>query len=160
MKGILLSQGKVALVDDEDYASVAGMRWQAVNIKGSIYACTRMNSKMQYLHRVIMQPTDRQLVDHKDGNGLNNLRSNLRICTDRQNARNSISRRNKSSHFKGVSKTTNGYWKVQICVDGFARRLGTFQNDINAARVYDVTAQHYFGEFAYLNLPLAELPGC
>ena len=101
-----------------------------------------------------MQAPDGMVVDHIDGNSLNNRRSNLRICTPRQNTANRAKTRNGTSRFKGVHFCTRDRkWRAQIGVDGARRFIGDFDDEVEAARAYDRKAAELFGEFAYLNFP-------
>jgi hypothetical protein len=93
-------------------------------------------------------------VDHEDGNGLNNQRSNLRIASPTQNQGNARRRKDNTSGYKGVSwyRRTNK-WKAHIRVDKKLRHLGYFIDLTDAARAYDAAALEHFGEFAHLNFP-------
>lgn len=100
----------------------------------------------------------RTIASHIDGNGLNNQRYNLRICTKQENLRNQKPIRGGSSKFKGVylSKAYPKYgiksvWRANIGKDGKAIFLGGFENEIDAAKAYDRAALKYFGEFARVN---------
>jgi hypothetical protein len=92
------------------------------------------------------------LVDHKDNNGLNNQKYNLRVCTQWQNLRNSTRRSNNTSGFKGVSRFRNK-WISRIRTDEGRICLGTFNTPEEAAIAYDEAALKYHGEFANLNFP-------
>ena len=94
-------------------------------------------------------------VDHINGDKLFNLRSNLRICTNQQNNRNTKSRKGSSSKYKGVSwDARNKKWISQICIgNGTHKKIGRFVCEIEAAKAYDELAKKYHGEFAYLNFP-------
>jgi hypothetical protein len=154
MKEIPLTRGLIALVDDEDFAKVAPYRWTALKApKGRWYAHSRMaGSTWIYLHRFLMNaPPDRQ-VDHKDGDGLNCQRFNMRLATTTQNQQNSG--RRGPTGFKGVSRVA-GRWYVHIKVDGKRlQNFGGYATAEEAARVYDVAATVYHGEFAQLNFPV------
>lgn len=161
MKEIRLTQGKVALVDDADYAYLIGCKWYAINRYGDVWhAYTPVKHTITgkqttlYIHRLIMIATPSQEIDHKNGNGLDNRRSNLRIVTRRQNQQNQRPQRNASSIYKGVSwDKSTGKWIAIIKADGKQYNLGRFRDEIKAATVYDNAARYYFGEFAYLNFP-------
>jgi hypothetical protein len=107
-----------------------------------------------YLHRWLLDAPDGVEVDHRNGNGLDNRRENLRLCTRAQNARNF--RRDsprKSSRFHGVHlRSTDGRWVVVICIEsGEQHYIGTFCNEVEAAIARDVVTVAYHGEFAMLN---------
>lgn len=96
------------------------------------------------------------MIDHKNGNGLDNRRSNLRFCTNAQNQHNqrkwgSRSGKPLSSRYKGVSWHRRGHWRAKIQAQGKRRYLGQFQSEEAAARAYDRAARELHGEFAVLN---------
>jgi hypothetical protein len=157
MKHITLTQGKMALVDDVDYAQLSVHRWRAVNWKGNWYAAriqkVRGHGRLILMHREIMDAPPDMLVDHQNGNGLVNLRSNLRLCTNSQNQAN---RRRLPVHalsvFRGVTYHRGcNRWQAQIKVQGRGIYLGLFNEENAAARAYDAAAAEYFGEFARPN---------
>ena len=150
MKEIPLTQGKVALVDDADYKQLILYRWRVAKQRHTWYAYCRKIS--QYMHRVIMQPPEGFFVDHINHNGLDNQRKNLRLCTTRQNLRNQRKWKAASSRFKGVSwDKVHNCWQSFIWVSGRNKRIGVFENEIEAAKAYDEAAKRYFGIFACLN---------
>jgi hypothetical protein len=156
---ITLSSGHTLQVDDADAAIAAGRSWQAQRGKaGTFYAAAVLveNGKQRkvYLHRLIMQAGPGQRVDHIDGNGLNNRRDNLRICSNAENMRNMrVSPLRGSSIYKGVSwNARRKKWRAYIVHDGRQRNIGYFTNESDAARAYDAAAVKTFGSFANLNL--------
>jgi hypothetical protein len=157
MKEIKLTQGKVAFVDDADFEYFNQFRWCATKTKyGSFYAHRRSNSKGQidylYLHREIMNAKPYEYVDHKDGNGLNCQRANMRICTMWENQGNRVLNRNNSSGFKGVAwKKDREKWRARITKNEKSIHLGYFDHAETAALAYNLAAQKHFGEFAKLN---------
>jgi hypothetical protein len=109
------------------------------------------------MHRQITGAAAGLVVDHIDNDGLNNRRSNLRICTIKQNSRNSRSPGG-ASRYKGVSRDKrHKKWRVKIICNGKRISVGYFANEIKAALAYDEHAKELFGEYAYLNFPDAAL---
>lgn len=100
-----------------------------------------------------MQPQPGFIVDHRDHEGLNNTRTNLRLATRSQNSCNNKKTRGRSSKYKGVSRDKRGYWRAKIHFKGKHIFLGYFDNEIDAARAYDKAAKELHGEFAVLNFP-------
>lgn len=159
MREIPLSRGYVALVDDEDYSrAMAGGPWHANPRGRTVYA--QRNRKRddgswttQSLHGFL---TGLPYVDHRNGDGLDNRRTNLRPSTAAQNAANQRTNATNTAGFKGVQRNrSRGLpWRAQI---GAARKkyhLGLFATPEAAARAYDEAARRLHGEFARLNFPL------
>lgn len=155
--------GYIALVDDEDFDWASGVRWRAMLAgSGRRYAISseRIAGKQALMHREIaarMLGRDKisnQEIDHIDGDPLNNQRSNLRLCSHRQNMRNRRKSRANTSGYMGVSRSF-GKWAADIWV-GKAIHLGRFTQIEEAARVRDEAAKKYHGEFAVLNFPEKE----
>jgi len=92
-------------------------------------------------------------IDHRDNDGLNNCKWNLRVCSRKQNNRNRKTRSRKTSDFKGVDLRAGGRWRAKIRVDGKSIHIGLFATQEEAARAYDVSARKHFGEFACCNFP-------
>jgi len=153
MRTIELTQGKVALVDDEDFHYLSQWTWHASKHGKKYYAentSYRKNKspKITLMHRLILEAKQ---IDHIDGNSLNNQKENLRACNKSQNAANQISRRG-TSKYKGVCWCKrNNKWLAKITVNYKCKHLGYFINEIDAASAYDHAALEYFGEFASLN---------
>ena len=152
--------GLYALVDECDREMVERYTWHPIVSKKpkhtNIYAERRLprggESRGLMMHVEIMQPRDGQQVDHINGDGLDNRRSNLRIATQSQNnANRRISHRN-SSGFKGVSwAKRERRWCASIKIGGKSRGIGYFRDREEAARAYDARALELFGEFALTN---------
>ena len=162
-KQISLTRGYVAIVDDEDYEMLNQWNWRVMISKGTAYAIRHQNNGVgKYasvlMHRQIMDPSKGVMVDHRDGNGLNNQRANLRIATYHENARNRQGyRHNKSTKFKGVSwDSARDRWAAYIRIEGKVRNLGRYLDEVKAAKKYDQVARQYFGEFARENFPESE----
>lgn len=161
MKEIQLTQSKVALVDDEDFEYLNQFKWHARKCGNSFYARKNIgtienaNRGTHLMHRIIMNATDPQIcVDHKDGNGLNNQKSNLRICNHQQNNMNQRHIQNGSSIYKGVCWHKEAKkWVSNIHFNKMIY-LGLFDNETEAAKAYDQKAIELFGEFARLNFAI------
>lgn len=158
MSRIPLTQGKVATVDTQDFARVSKFKWHAVKKPGSFYAARserfRGKKRSVWMHQFILRLYGAQLIDHRNGDGLDNTRKNLRPCSQAENIRNSRKRTPALSKFKGVTwDNIRGVWWARILGGGKRRHLGYFSSQCLAARAYDAAAKKYFGEFAALNFP-------
>lgn len=158
MREIQLSQGKVALVDDEDYEELSKYKWYAYKTPRVYYVrrsetVGRKRQKTILMHRELMKPSKGMYVDHINSDGLDNRRCNLRVCTRQEN--NCNTRKSKgTSKYKGVSRQPRcATWKCQIAKNRVKINVGCFYNEEDAARAYDRAATEYFGQFARLNFP-------
>ena len=151
---ISLTKGKTAIVDDTDYELVCKYTWYAIERFGIWYARGRVNGKFTYMHRFILDAPNTQEVDHIDGDGLNNRRSNIRLASRSQNAMNRGMGIDNKAGFKGVHRTSCNLrpYRATIRVQGKSNHLGYFENPEEAARAYNIAAINNFGEFAKLNL--------
>jgi hypothetical protein len=159
MKEIKLTQGYVALVDDEDYERcMAGPKWCASVSHRTVYAVRNIRKadgtrRLQFLHCFLMGIKG---ADHEDHNGLNCQRYNLRPATNEQNQHNQRLSVANSSGYKGVDwRVRDQKWRARIGVEGKCIHLGLFSNPLAAAWAYDVAAEKYHGEFAYTNGDIA-----
>jgi hypothetical protein len=153
MKEITLTQGKIALIDNEDFEKVSKFKWNANFQHTDWYARSWKNGKRLLMHRFIMGIEDSNiLVDHRNHNTLDNQKTNLRIATKAQNCRNKKHRNNTRSIYSGVSwhKASNK-WIAKICVNYKNIHLGIFDIEGDAAIAYNMAAIQHFGEFANLN---------
>lgn len=153
---IPLTQGQSALVDDADAAAVLAHKWYAQRCRQAFYAARNAHRPdgsrtVLKLHTFL---TGWPLVDHINGNSLDNRRANLRPATNAENMRNRRRQRNNTSGFKGVSfHKAMGKWRAQISLEGRRRHLSYHATVDDAARAYDVAALDLHGEFATLNFP-------
>jgi hypothetical protein len=152
---IYLTHGKVALVDQDDFGWLSAWSWTAMFAKSGWYAVRGGKGKHVRMHRAILgEPLN--IVDHRDGDGLNNTKTNLRVCSNAQNMRNCGLRSTNKSGFKGVFWCTQTQkWVAKICVNYRSMSLGRFDTAEAAARAYDAAALSMHGEFARLNFEVA-----
>lgn len=151
MKKIKLTQNEYALVDDADYEYLNQWKW-CYGARNYAYRGigTETNPRI-WMHRLIMNALVDKEVDHKDGNGINNQRSNLRLCTRMQNARNTH-KINAQSGFKGVyQNSVSDKWFAKITYNNKKHYLGTFSTKEEAAYAYDEAAKQHHKEFASPN---------
>ena len=151
---IFLGSTRHAIVDFDDYDWLSQWRWF---FRCGRYAARRVgaepNSKAIFMHRVLMQTPSEMHTDHINGDGLDNRRCNLRVCTPKQNHQNQRPQlRAKASKYKGVSFCSyTGRWLARCKTDGVAKNLGRYDTPEEAAKAYNVYAANLFGEFACLN---------
>lgn len=155
-----IGHGRMALVDDSDYEAVilAGA-WRIFIPPNRRTAYVRRNVRLesgqrttQSLHRFLLP--DVPIVDHINGDGLDNRRVNLRPATSQQNAANRRKQSNNKSGYKGVTQSkSKTRWSARIIVNQKFIGLGSYGSPIEAARAYDLAALHHFGEYARTNFP-------
>lgn len=163
MKEIQLTRGKSVFVDDEDYEDLAKYKWHTLKGTQTFYAVRWSKNPegkrvLLLMHRIIMDASPNKFVDHIDGNGLNDCKSNLRLCTQQENNFNKQASSNCSSRFLGVSlskrtikgKTYTG-WRSTIKAFGKWEHIGYFKTEEEAATAYNERAKILFGEFARIN---------
>jgi hypothetical protein len=148
--------GRVALVDDDDFALIASYRWWVHEVREKNhgpYAVGRpisdRRAALMYMHKLI---TGWPQTDHINHLGLDNQRHNLRPATRAQNNANARPIHRGASRYKGVTPC-NGKWGAKIKAGGKAQWLGRFATEMEAAFAYDVAARRIFGEFACPNFP-------
>ena len=160
MKLIPLTQERFAQVDDEDFYKINQYKWYAeIGTRISYAARSAWNPETKKYRHLSMHAAilgieySGLIVDHKDHDGLNNTRSNLRISSHSENLRNLRSHKDSSSGFVGVSLCpVTGKWVAQIQINKKKSYIGRFNTEIEAAIMRDVFADKYFGEFAHLNV--------
>jgi hypothetical protein len=155
VKLIPLTQGQFAQVDDWNYDKLIKYKWIAVKGKGknpTYYARRQIiRGNTVEMHVQILGLKRGERGDHKDGNGLNNLEANLRVCTHQQNMANRRSRIDSKYQIKGVRQTPGGRWRATISCDKQNFQLGTYDTLNEAALAYNDKAKELYGEFARLN---------
>jgi hypothetical protein len=153
---IPLTQGKFAIVDADDYEKLNCYSWQCRESGATFYALRLQfgNGRVRIIsmHREIMHAPKGMVVDHKNHNGLDNRKENLRIATATENRRHCRKIKTGNSKYKGVYlKKRTGRWEASIGYNHERIHLGYFDSEIEAAKAYDAAAKKYHGEFAALN---------
>lgn len=155
MKKIVLTRGKVALVDDEDFERINQYKWFCSNYGyavRSVWIKEGKTSNIIWMHRFILNASNKFEVDHINGNRLDNQKHNLRLATNYQNAQNVKKHKDNTSGFKGISYCKHWKlkrpWKARICVNKKLKALGYFSSKEKAYEAYCKAARQYFGEFA------------
>lgn len=146
-KQIKLTQNQYAIVDDEDYEYLNQWKWYAEwNQRGHVYYAVRTSkNKRIYMHRMLMNTPKGAQTDHINNNSLDNRKSNLRICSHRQNQQNL--KRQTSSKYPGVTWVKREQkWQAQIQINGYRKNLGTFNNEKSAAKAYEKAVRELCGE--------------
>lgn len=135
------------LVSDEDYPMLSQYRWRAKKNRNTFYAITSTKKTITMQRMVMGFPSREYLVDHRDGNGLNNTRENLRITTTRENSCNRLGNKNTQLNTKGVSPLKNGKYKAYIHHMGKQICLGTHSTIELAQQAYNAAAKVYHGVY-------------
>lgn len=149
--------------DDEDYSKIEDYNWWIQDADGgNKYVMSNVRGLdgevvALAMHRVIMGVSESNIfIDHINGNGLDNRKSNLRTCTQAENSRNrkKSNSRDYTSKFKGVIwRERDSKWRATIHHEGRNITIGNFESETDCAKAYDVFARKYYGEFARANFP-------
>jgi hypothetical protein len=153
-----LGEGEWTILDLRDYYRLRDFKWYLSGNGTKLYAARNIKTgpaqtKIVRMHREIMGEPVGLLVDHRNCDGLDNRRENLRPATSSQNACNRQKKKSKSSsQFRGVCYEKRARkWTAVIYSEGKRIWIGTFETEIEAGRAYDEAAKKYHGEFAHLN---------
>ena len=151
---IPLTKNQFAIVDAADYEWLSRYTWSASHCGRTFYAARNAGGRPVLMHRLIMKPPKGMVVDHIDGNGLNNRRSNLRICTQAENCRNRRPSSGGSSRFRGVYRCrVADRWIANLSVNNRTVYVGLFADEVEAALARDAAARKHHGPYAWLNFP-------
>lgn len=155
IKYIPLTGGLFAAVDELDFERASLVTWTLHKTHSGVYVrCFSGENRGKYLHHFILPPGPGQEVDHRDRNGLNNTRENLRICSGSQNMMNRAKEKGCSSIYKGVYwDRARGKWSARAGTRKNLICCGRFEYETEAALAYDRVAKYQYGEFARLNFP-------
>jgi len=158
MREILLTKGKVAIVDDEDFEEVNKHKWYCMPHRNTFYACRHGgNYSIINMSHQIMGNVDGKVIDHINRNGLDNRRCNLRFCSVSENCRNKKLNSNNTSGFRGVHWDLKcKKWVVQVQSNYTVVYRALFDDKVEAAMDYDRKARELFGDFVVLNFPSKE----
>lgn len=157
MKTVPLTQGKFALVDDEDYDFLMQWKWGAQKHGHTFYARQSAHRGSLSMHSLLIEAPVGYEIDHRDRDGLNNQKSNLRVATRSQNNRNrSKTTKQCTSVFKGV-RWDQGKWDARVTIEGKPVYIGRFDQEHHAALAYDLWATDLYAEFAQTNFKKASL---
>lgn len=153
MRELTLSCGTVAKVSNQDFKRLSAHKWYIVHCnRVNTYARAKIDGKWIYMHRYILGVTDKLLfIDHRDGDGLNNQRKNLRPCNTSQNCTNRKKSRGSSQYIGVTLHKRSGLFHASVYIDKKYTCLGYFKNELAAAKVRDAAAKKSYGKFAKLN---------
>jgi len=158
MKTILLTRGHYAIVDDDDYGRLNQYKWYAFRDRNRYWRAVRNKKRInekrgkELMSRRIMNAPIGMVVDHLNGDTLDNRKENLRFCKQSVNTQNQHSTWGLSK-FKGVDWDNNRKkWRVRITKEKKVYHIGVYDTEMEAANAYDEKAKELFGEFAHLNM--------
>lgn len=139
-----------ALIDDEDFEAINKIDWCCTGHYGVCdYAHARIKGKLISMHRYILKSDKGEYTDHKNRNGLDNRKENLRICSQSQNQYNRKKQVNNTSGFKGISwHKKSKKWQVNLRIPGKQLYFGLYSNKEKALEVYNQNIKRICGEFA------------
>lgn len=151
MKKILLTKGKFAFVDDEDFGFLNRFVWKFTSEGYAVttFTVSPGERKEISMHRFIMNPYTSLTIDHVNNEKADNRKENLRVATRQQQCFNRAAR-GKTSRYKGISfRKKEKKWEVRICKDGKVKNLGMYFSEEEAATIYAAEAKKLFGDFAW-----------
>lgn len=155
MKKIQLSRGQLVIVDDEDFENINQWKWYLDGggyARRTVYTGIKNSQSAVLMHRIINKTPTGFHTDHINADKLDNRKINLRNAHSHENQGNARKLCKSSSRYKGVAwHDASSKWSVQIGINRKRMHLGIFDDELDAAKCYDVHAVKYFGEFARLN---------
>ncbi|MGI8403395.1 MAG: HNH endonuclease [Thermomicrobiales bacterium] len=153
MATITTTCGTPITVDDEDMERILGFKWYL--LKGTkngttyMYATTRVKAQTIYMHRLITSAPKNMVVDHINNDGLDNRRSNLRLCSQSENMRNRGIRRNNTTGTAGVYLRSYGKYEVNISLNKKKIHVGVYATIEEARSARANAVSMHYGEFVH-----------
>jgi hypothetical protein len=148
---------RIVFINDEDYGLIKAHKWRLLKQPLKEYAITNIKKGGKIctlrMHILIMGKRKGKEIDHKNGNGLDNRRVNLRFLTHRQNMHNMKPFKTNTTGYRGVSLDSNGKgnYASYIHVNNKKIYLGNFKDKKDAAKAYNIAARKYHGKYAFQN---------